>query len=100
MRILAPLFLFFVVSCAGVVPETGTERYVVADGMYTALLLTVQEGVVRGTIKGDTAVKLKVALTTTKIALDAWALIPESPTAETAALVALQSIRNVLRVAP
>lgn len=99
-KLIAPFLLVFVlVGCAGaVVPETGTERYVAADGAYKALLITVQDGVTRGTIQGENAVKIKASLTAAKVALDAWALVPESPTAETAALIGLQAARDVLRL--
>lgn len=99
-RLIAPfLLVFFIAGCGSVVPETGTERYVAADGAFKALLITVQDGVTRGTIKGENAVKIKVSLTAAKSALDAWALVPENPTAETAALVGLQAARDVLRLA-
>ncbi len=93
------LLLFFITGCAvnTTVPLTGTQRYVQADGSYKALLLTVKEGVTRGTIHGASAIRVKQTLTTAKIALDAWALAPESPNMEQRALFALQSAREVLR---
>jgi hypothetical protein len=99
-KLLAPFLLAFViVGCAStVVPETGTERYVVADGAYKALLVTVKDGVARGVIKGDNAARIKASLTAAKVALDAWALVPENPNAESAAIVALQAAREVLRL--
>jgi len=98
MRKLIPLLLLFVVGCAGaIVPQTGQERYVVADAAFKALLVTVQDGVVRGTIHGDGAVAVKRALVATKTALDIWAINPDNLNAETAALLALTSVREVLR---
>lgn len=99
-KLIAPLLLVFVLfGCGTIVPETGVERYVAADGAYKALIVTVKDGIMRGVIKGETAVKIKALLTTAKVALDAWALLPESPTAETATLVSLQAAREILRLA-
>lgn len=102
-RAIAVAGMIALTACAGnsVVPQTGQERYVAADGAYKALLVTVQDGVRQGIIKGERAAQVKSALETAKVALDAWALIPEDPNAESTALVALQALRELLRtVAP
>ncbi len=101
MRGVAPLLaaaLIFLSACAtGVVPQTGTERYIAADGAYKALLLTVKDGVVRGTIKGQAAADIRIALTSIKVALDVWALVPNDPNAEAVAIAALAAAQSILR---
>lgn len=99
-KLLAPFAaIFILVGCAGtVVPETGIERYVAADGAYKALLVTVKDGVQNGTIKGDVAVRVKSSLVAAKVALDAWAVVPDNPTAESAAIIAMQAAREILRL--
>lgn len=99
-RIAAWVGLFLLVTaCAtsGVFPETPTEKYVAADGAYKALVATVKEKVLDGTIKGQNAKKVKLALTSAKVALDAWGLAPSDRNAETTALLALKAARQVLQ---
>lgn len=87
-----------IAACAGsIVPQTATERYVAADGAYKALLLTVKDGVVRGTIKGQAAANIRIALTSIKVALDVWALVPNDPNAEAVAIAALAAGQGILR---
>ena len=98
--IAAVMMVFALAACTiteGTVPVTGTERYVQADGAYKALLVTVKDGVQRGTIQGPNAVRVKQALSTARVALDAWALNTESSTAEDKAILALQGARELLR---
>ncbi len=84
-------------SCAGtIVPETGTERYVVADAAFKAVLGTVREMVLSGRIPAEAAPRLKIAIAAAKSALDAWALVPGDRNAEMTALLALQAARSLL----
>lgn len=88
----------FLTACAAtVVPETALERYVAADGAYKALVLTVQDGVRQGLIKGEGARDVKLSLNSARAALDIWALIPNDANAETVALVSLSALRVLLR---
>ena len=90
------LIALFLSACT-VVPQTGTERYVAASGAYTALLMTVKDGVIRGVIKGQAAADMRIALTSIKVALDVWALVPNSPDAEAVAIAALSAAQGILR---
>jgi len=101
-KFVAPfLALFIVAGCSGITPETGTERYVAADAAFSALLVTVQEGVANGAIPQDQFSNIKVALQTAKIALDAWGLVPESKTSEDKAIIAVAAVRGIIKtVAP
>jgi len=83
-------------ACTSVVPETGTERYVVADAAFKALLGTVKEAILAGRVPATAAPRIKTALNAAKIALDAWAVVPENLNAETTALLALQAARALL----
>lgn len=82
-------------------PTTPAMRLVQADGAYKALVATVKEGVQRGAIYGTNAVRVKAALASARIALDAWTLAPNDPTAEQKVLLGLQAVRSLLQsVAP
>lgn len=84
-------------GCANsVVPETGTERYVVADAAFKALLGTIGDAVFAGRISPEFAPRLKTAIAAISIALDAWAIAPNDLNAETTALLALQAARTLL----
>ena len=95
---------FSVAACAvtnTATPVTGSERLVQADGVYKALVATVKDGVLRGSISGNLAVRVKVALASARVALDAWTLLPNDPAAEAKVLIALQGVRTILQsVAP
>ncbi len=99
-KLIAPFLVLLVVGCAtgaDVVPMTGVQRYVVADAQFKGVLLSVQDMVVRGYIKGEAATRVRGALAITKIALDAWAVVPEDRNVETTAILALTSLRSLLR---
>ncbi len=96
MKILAILLALFVAGCNTVVPETGTERYVVADAAFNAFLGTVKDAVVAGRVSPEFAPRLKTAIIAVKVALDAWAVAPDSLNAETTAMLALQAARTLM----
>jgi hypothetical protein len=76
-------------------------RLVQADGAYKALVATVKEGVQRGSIYGENAVRIKAALAAVRTGLDVWTLAPNDPTAEQTVLLSLQAARSLLQtIAP
>ena len=89
-----------ITGCAvgdGTVPVTPVERLVQADGAYKAVDATVREGVQSGLIKGVVAIRVKAAMASARVALDAWHLNPNDVNAETKALLALQAVRAILQ---
>ncbi len=99
MKFLISIFMAVAImtGCANsIVPETGTERYVVADAAFKAVLGTVKEAVLAGRISREAVPRLKVALSAATVALDAWGTAPDSLNAETTALLALQAARALL----
>jgi hypothetical protein len=78
-------------------PTTPAMRLVQADGAYKALVATVKEGVIRGSIAGENAVRVKAALGAARTALDVWTLAPNDPTAEQTVLLSLQAVRSLLQ---
>jgi len=99
-RLFAPLLLIFTLTGCGtaaVMPQTGPERLRVAIAAYESLELTIQDGVLQGHIKGQQAVEVKTAKNAAKAALDAWVLLPNDPSAETAWILALKGAQVLLR---
>lgn len=99
MKTLIAIFMAAAImtGCANsVMPETGTERYVVADAAFKALLGTINDAALAGRISVEFVPRIKTAILAAKIALDAWALAPNSLNAETTALLALQAARTLL----
>ena len=95
--LIAWVLAFTIAACStAVVPETGTERYVVADATFKALLGTVKEAVLAGRVKRDAVPHLKTLLAAAKTALDVWAMAPEDLNAEITTLLALQAARALL----
>jgi len=78
-------------------PVTPLERLVQAEGAYRALDATVRDGVRSGLIVGERAGQVKAALTSARVALDAWHLAPGDSTNEQKFLLALQAARGLLQ---
>ena len=87
------------VACAVTPTPTATTasmRLVQADGAYKAMVATVKEAVLKGQLQGENAVRVKAALASVRVGLDAWTLAPTDPNAEQKVLLALQAARSLL----
>lgn len=101
MKLIAPFLLVFIVGCStlGIVsPETPRERLVAAELTYEAVLTSVRDLVVAGTIvkNTDTGDQIANAIVAARTALDVWQLTPDNRDNMTLALTTLQTLQGVL----
>ncbi len=105
-RLAVPFLLLFITfGCAmgpETVPLTGAQRYAVASKQLEGLAISAHELVLAGRITTRAQlIQVKSALVAARVALDVWAIVPESVEAQTTAILALKAARSLLRaVAP